>query len=131
MKVSAYTLGKTERISKQKEIDSLFTKGEAFLAFPLRIIYSLEACETASPNKTAILVSVSKRRFKRAVDRNRVKRLIREAYRLNKKSLSDCSFLQGGQLKVAFIYIHKEVLGYQEVEKGMKKAIEELKRHLS
>ena len=79
------TLRKPERLNRKKIIERMFAGGSrSFSLFPLRVVYlpvpDLEA-------QAAILVSVSKRRFKRAVKRNRVKRQIREAYRLNKHLL--------------------------------------------
>lgn len=73
------TLHKTERLDKKKVIDKMFSGGaRSFSVFPLRVVY-LSVEELEAP--VSILVSVSKRRFKRAVKRNRVKRQIREAYR--------------------------------------------------
>ena len=79
------TLHKSERLDKKKVIDKMFSGGaRSFSVFPLRVVY-LPVEELEAP--VSILVSVSKRRFKRAVKRNRVKRQIREAYRKNKHGL--------------------------------------------
>lgn len=92
------TFHKTERIVSQKLIDELFTSGQSksLVAFPLRAVYM----EKAEAETTQVLISVSKRHFKHAVDRNRVKRQIREAYRLNKQLLS-CNH----PLAIAFIWL--------------------------
>lgn len=79
------TLGKKERICGKKPLDTLFN-GEgsrSMSAYPLRMVYRVVARQDASP-QARILVSVPKRLLKHAVDRNRVKRQVREAYRLNK-----------------------------------------------
>lgn len=74
------TLRKSERLDKKKVIEKMFAGGSrSFSVFPLRVVY-LPVEELEAP--VSILVSVSKRRFKRAVKRNRVKRQIREAYRM-------------------------------------------------
>lgn len=79
------TLRKSERLDRKKVIEKMFAGGSrSFSVFPLRVVY-LPVEELEAP--VSILVSVSKRRFKRAVKRNRVKRQIREAYRMNKHGL--------------------------------------------
>lgn len=116
---------KKERLSSEKDIECLFEKGKAFLAFPLRVIfYWEEADEGQAVPDVAILISVGKKKFKHAVDRNRLKRLVREAYRLNKHLLADNPLLLTKRLRLSFVYIHKEKLGFNEIEKSMKKALE-------
>ena len=126
-----YTLKKAERISSRIEIDSLFAKGESFLVFPLRIVYLIIPEGGASLPKTSMLVSVSKKRFKHAVNRNRIKRLVRETFRLNKSSILTNSLLPEQQLKIAFLYIHSEEMGYQDIDKAMRKAVEILNKKIS
>jgi len=72
-----------------------------------------------------ILVSVSKRHFKRAVKRNRVKRQIREAYRHNKKILAE-RVAQDKSLAIAFIWLADELLDSQQVEKSVKRLLEKV-----
>ena len=83
----ANTLHKVERLDKKKIIEKMFAGGSrSFSVFPLRVVYlPVEELEADA----SILISVSKRRFKRAVKRNRVKRQIREAYR-GRKEVSAC-----------------------------------------
>lgn len=88
--------------------------------FPLRVVY-MPTEETSAP--VAVMISVSKRRFKRAVDRNRVKRLIREAYRLNKQPLVDNMTAQKRRLAMAFIYLSNELPDFKTVEARMKVAL--------
>ena len=81
-----YTFPKEEHLCRKKLIDELFGKqGSSFGVYPLRIVWIKSAAPTLAPPQ--VLISVSKRTFKRAVDRNWIKRLIREAYRLNKYRL--------------------------------------------
>lgn len=99
----------------------------SFSVFPLRVVY-LPVEELDVP--VSILVSVSKRRFKRAVKRNRVKRQIREAYRLNKHLLSDA--LSGSQtrLAVALIYLSDELVPSSVIEERMKIALSRIAEKL-
>ena len=119
---------KEERISKQKEIDLLFNEGLSFIAYPLRVIYA-EKPTTEIP--ISILVSVPKKRFKRAVKRNRMKRLIRESYRLNKNELTE--FLQTKEkgLFIAFLYVSNDIHPFATIETAMKKGLNILKEKLS
>ena len=82
-----YTFPKEEHLCRKKLIEELFSKqGSSFGVYPLRIVWIPAPAPTSAPPQ--VLISVSKRTFKRAVDRNRLKRLIREAYRLNKYRLT-------------------------------------------
>ena len=94
---------KKEKLKSKKLIEKLFAEGRAVSVFPLRLIYLKEG-ET---NKVA--VSVSKRNFKKAVDRNRIKRLLREAYRHNKNMLIDNN-VDGYALMI--LYISKDIPDY-------------------
>jgi len=77
-----FTFPKKEKLKSQKLIEKLFLEGKAVTSFPIRLLYLQTDFEDGSKIKTG--VSVSKRNFKKAVDRNCIKRLLREAYRLNK-----------------------------------------------
>ncbi|WP_162428479.1 ribonuclease P protein component [Pontibacter pudoricolor] len=80
-----YTFSKEERLCSKRLITLLFSKGSSFNLYPLRFVFYTEPGTTPAP--TQVVISVSKRHFKRAVDRNRLKRQMREAYRLNKQLL--------------------------------------------
>ena len=81
-----FGLGKRERLKSRKQIDNLFAEGKSFAVFPIRVTYSF--MPTDGDALVQIGVTVSKRNFKKAVDRNRIKRLFREAYRLQKAELA-------------------------------------------
>lgn len=117
-----YTLCKAERLNSKILIGKMFEGGisKSFSIFPIRVVYMpVEQGEASA----SILISVSKRRFKRAVKRNRVKRQIREAYRKNKSILLEC--LQGREqhLAIAFIYLSDELTATAELEEKMKIAL--------
>jgi ribonuclease P protein component len=108
-----YTLGKNQKLKSRKAIEQIFTKGKSFSVFPFRILY-LEA-PASSPLPTAFsslqtAFSVSKRHFKKATDRNRVKRLMREAWRLQKNDLTQK--IKDKNLLVFIIYTGNELPGY-------------------
>jgi ribonuclease P protein component len=117
-----YTLGKTERIKSRKLIDEIFKQGKAFSVFPFRIVY-LQRSEnwvttndqptTTNPLQTGFTVST--RYFKKAVDRNRIKRLMREGYRLQKNNLQEQLAQMHLQLFVFFIYTGNELPEYKMV----------------
>ena len=96
---------KSERIVSQKQIDQLFggNSSHSMAAFPLRVVY-IQQARTDDEPPVKVLISVSKRKFKHAVDRNRVKRQIREAYRLNKHLIFE-KIAPQNQLAIAFIWI--------------------------
>jgi ribonuclease P protein component len=119
------TFKKPERISFQREIDLLFKQGETFISYPLRVIY-LEQ-KPSSGATVSVFVSVSKKRIKHAVKRNRMKRLIKEAYRLNKTALIQYLWNKESGLLIAFLYIGNELCQWKEMEDAMLKAISKLK----
>ncbi len=125
------TLSKRERLSWKRYIDQLFIKGHSFVAFPLRVVFLLlDNNEQDSLSRSSILVSVSKKKFKRAVKRNRVKRLIREAYRIHKHELIETLNSKNKVLFVAFIYMDAELHSFEHIEKSMNKAMQLLKEKL-
>ena len=112
---------KAERISIQREIDLLFSEGTFFTIYPLRVVYVEKKPLSGVP--VSILISVPKKRFKRAVKRNRIKRLIRETYRLNKNALWKSLELSGKRLLIAFVYVGNEVCDFSTLDASMKKII--------
>ncbi len=124
----ANTLYKAERLSRKKVIEKMFAGGSrSFSLFPLRVVY-LPVEELEAP--VSILVSVSKRRFKRAVKRNWVKRRIREAYRLNKQPLLEAVQQNGCRLVVAFIYLSDQLLDSSLIAARMQLALRRIAEDL-
>ena len=117
MSAKALTLKKEERISSRTLIEKLFDGGNSrsMTAYPVRIVYLIES----QPQEAAvkILVSAPKRNLKRAVDRNRVKRQMREAYRKKKHIvLERIDHTSNTTLALAFIWLEKELCSSSDVE---------------
>ena len=117
----ANTLHKVERLDKKKIIEKMFAGGSrSFSVFPLRVVYlPVEELEADA----SILIGVSKRRFKRAVKRNRVKRQIREAYRVNKHELLNVLAERKCRLAIAFIYLSDQLVESSIIEDRMRIAL--------
>ncbi len=124
------TLKKAERLDRKKVIGKMFSGGKesrSFTVFPLRVVYLMEP---ELKSQASILISVSKRSFKHAVDRNRVKRQIRESYRLNKASLVNLLAGKGQQFAIAFIYLSDKLMSTSYIDERMKIALERLQEKL-
>ena len=118
-------LTKPERLCSQKRIDLLFRGGEshALTAYPLRVVYALfdrdedPATRPPADARAQMMVSVPKRWFKRAVDRNRVKRQVREGYRKNKGLiLAPMQAKEAQTVAMAFLWMDKKLLPTADVE---------------
>ena len=109
-----FTFKKEERLSKEKTIQELFDKGSSFYLYPFKVFF-MQNPDAAFPLHQ-ILISVSKKNFKKAVDRNLIKRRIREGYRLNKNLLADRN-----KLLIAYIYSVKEILPSAQIHERLVK----------
>lgn len=118
-----HTFTKSERLNSLTLIEKLFSGGsKSFPAFPLRIVYM--PIEGDGLPTVSLLVSVPKKRFKRAVKRNRVKRQIREAYRMHKALLTTPLEQAGKKAAVAFIWLDNELHDSCEVTEKVKKLLQ-------
>ncbi len=122
-------LCKAERLNSKSTIEELFSgNSKSFSAYPLRIVFMpLEKKENAL---ASIMISVPKKRFKRAVKRNKVKRQIREGYRKNKQELLNVLNEKEHGLAIAFIYLSNEILATNLIEDAIKQILERLKEKL-
>jgi ribonuclease P protein component len=119
-----FSFPKSEHLCGETRISRLFTQGDSFIVYPLRVVYILSA--NMEKENVSVLISVPKKRFKRAVKRNRLKRLIREAYRHNKHQLIDAMVENGKKLHVAFNYVSDEEMDCAMINKKMQQALEKL-----
>ena len=115
------TFARAERLKSRKVIGGLFKGGASLVAYPLRVVWTPLPADFAPDAPSQVSISVSKRLFKTAVARNRLKRQIREAYRLQKAAFYDK--LAGRRMALMLMYIAKEPLSYAEIEAGVRKMI--------
>lgn len=120
------TFCKAERLHGKKPIDELFSGGSgSFLVFPFRVIFM--EVEPTGDYPVAILISVPKKRVRRATKRNLVKRQIRESYRLNKHELACALNTKGKGLAVALIYLSAEILPTVEINRKLKAVLDRIR----
>ena len=116
---------KYERICKESEIQSLFQKGAGFSSYPFRVVFLVRPVGDR-PATCRLLLSVSKKRFHHAIKRNRVKRLIREAWRKNKAKLYEICNRDTISLDVALVYNATVIHTYETMFDKTSKAVNEL-----
>ncbi len=130
----SFTLSKAERINSKIIIDKLFSGGNtAMTVFPLRAIFMVEQADESCADGPSVqmMVSVSKRRLRHAVDRNRQKRQIREAYRLNKCELAEMCAQKGVRVYIAFVSLADEPCTTERIERSMVKLLRKTMEKLS
>jgi ribonuclease P protein component len=108
------TFRKEERLRAKKLIESLFNSGNIVTLSPFRIIW--KKCELKSKYPVQIAISVPKKNFRKAVQRSRIKRRIREAYRKNKHTIYEIFEKKHLQIAAMLIYMASEELPYAEIE---------------
>jgi len=115
------TLGRKERLKSRKKIDLLFREGKVMNLYPLRVTYL-----KTEEQDLQIGVSAGKRYFKKAVHRNKIKRLLREAWRLQKIELLETTRDKQTGLAVFIVYIGKEIPSFSEITFHVKQVIDRL-----
>lgn len=129
-----HTFTKSERLCSQRAIDWLFDgKGTAFSVFPFRVVYKVVPVgdDTADVPLPCLLISVPKKRFHHAVDRNRVKRQVREGYRHQRQPLTDRAQAQRVAVTMGIVYIASHILPTAEVEQRIGIALKRITSHLN
>jgi ribonuclease P protein component len=112
----SHTFSKHERLYKKKDIEELFLKGSYFYLYP----FSVKFTTNNNQDHNAVLISASKRFFKKAIDRNLIKRRFREAYRLNKHLLEKTGF------SISFVYSTKNQHDFGFIQERIVKILEKL-----
>jgi ribonuclease P protein component len=129
-----FTLGKNERLKSRKQIDQLFAEGKSFAVNPFRIYYVIDD-KLSKVNELQFGVGAGAKNFKKAVDRNRIKRLTREAWRLQKNELKEKLKSSGKQLNVFFIYTGKELPDFKTIKDkvaiALKKLLDKIDENIS
>lgn len=128
------TFNKSQHLCGETTISQLFREGKAFLVFPLRVVYRVMprnvvthgSCVRDNRPPVRVLVSVPKKQFKHAVDRNRFKRLIREAYRLQQHELNEALEARGLVMDVAFTAVHNQLPEFDFLKGRMAKILSKL-----
>jgi ribonuclease P protein component len=121
-----FGFGKEEKLKSRKKIDELFLRGKSFTVSPVRVSYQFFHAPDAAILQAG--VTVSKKHFKKAVDRNRIKRLLREAYRLQKNELVEIIKEKGKQGFVFFMYTDKTILSFGIIREAMNKCLLRLQK---
>ena len=113
------TFDKNAKLKSKKAIESLFSEGQSYVSHPIRIVFTAEAAEQY---EMKVGVSVAKKRFKHAVDRNLLKRRIREAYRLNQHLVD----LPEHSVDALFIYTSSKIKDFEVINQSMKEILQKL-----
>jgi ribonuclease P protein component len=125
---SLYSFNKKEKLKSRKQIEALFAEGKFFTIFPLKIFYLLKENDSNFDAKTG--VGVGKRYFRKAVERNRIKRLLREAYRTEKLPLHQFLKNHNIELTLFIMYIDKTLPLFSIIKKEMQVVIQKLIKQL-
>jgi ribonuclease P protein component len=122
-KKNKYSFKKNERLCSKKLIQKLINQGNQFRTFPFFVrFYTIEQANS----KAQILFSVPKKKFKKAVDRNKIKRLCKEAYRLNKSKLYNCLDLKNTKIIISVSYYDSNLANFELVSKKINEIIDKI-----
>ncbi|MDQ3536185.1 MAG: ribonuclease P protein component [Bacteroidota bacterium] len=117
------TFHKSERLCSKKLIKELFDRGSSFFLYPIKVFY----LPSPQGSSNQVIFSVPKRNIKKAVDRNKIKRRLKESYRSNKMLLIDTNDEPKFYL-IAFIYLGKQILPYKEIDDKLKSSLWRLQK---
>ncbi|MEY3209370.1 MAG: hypothetical protein RL064_1401 [Bacteroidota bacterium] len=124
-----FTYQKKDKLKSRKQTQNLFSNGKAIGVFPIKLIYTIEAIDTNGLLQAG--VGAPTRTFRKAVQRNRVKRLLREAYRLEKPSFLTQFSLEHKRINLFFLYGNAEVLPQAEIQNKVRSALALLAQKLN
>ncbi len=123
MENQSFKYNKHQKIKSRKLVENLFSKGKSLLAFPVKLVYSFEKAENATVLSG---IGVSKKYFKKAHDRNYIKRLLRESFRHHQQSITEYSLIHKLRIHFFMLYVHKELPSYEVLQLQMPNILKKL-----
>ncbi|HPR32078.1 MAG TPA: ribonuclease P protein component [Prolixibacteraceae bacterium] len=120
---------KKERLTHKEELDRLYRSGTVFFAYPVKFIIRPVEKEIGIP-LVKVAFSVPKKSIKKAVERNLLRRRMKEGYRQNKALLSDDPAMPEHPVQIMMIYIEKVILDYTAIERGIQKGLKQVKKRM-
>lgn len=121
------TFHRDEKLRSKKSIEELYQNGQSFICYPLRFVYNWSPLPGLETKQVKVLISVPKRNFKKAVDRNLLKRRIREAYRLQKNGFyQQINTKLNISLSIGIHYVGKEIMFFDQIRESMKKGLNKI-----
>ncbi len=117
-----FEFDRTQRLRSRKKIETLFKQGKGFLIFPISVRY----CVREGEGKVGVLITCPKRYHKLAVNRNRVKRLLRENYRLNSEQIRQFAKQQNLSIDFSMTYVDKQVPSFEKIQETVLQILERL-----
>ena len=124
-----FTYQKADKLKSRKQTQHLFSKGQSMNAFPIKLIYTIESIQENGQLQAG--VGAPSRTFRKAVARNKVKRLLREGYRLEKPTFITGTALQGKRVNLFFLYTDATVLSQLEIQEKIKQLLSRLSEKLN
>jgi ribonuclease P protein component len=124
-----YIFKKQEKLCGEIAVTELFQRGASFISYPVRVVWTADPAKEAPSMK--VMMSVPKKKLKHAVDRNRVKRLLREAYRLNKDALIRQVVAQNLNVRMVMVWLPDEVLDFDKVQRKVQDALGKMQKLIS
>jgi len=119
-----FKFSKSEKLHSKKLIDNLFKKGKSFFHYPFKVLHLADTLNALPCNQ--VLITVSAKKFRKATDRNLIKRRIRESYRLNKYQLEE-SIRPDIHLMIGYIYVGNEINPFEVIDSKLKQSLQRLK----
>lgn len=123
------TFKKAERLNSKILIERLFQEANSFQSFPFKVLW-LKNESSEAESSAQILISVPKRKFKNAVQRNKIRRRIKEAYRKNKSELYQYLKTKNRNIALILIYVAPNEIEYKEIEEKINVTLERLEKEV-
>lgn len=126
--IKKFTYNKHQKLKSRKLVDELFTSGKSMLAFPLKVVFTVE--KVAQP-KVLSGIGVSKKHFKKAHDRNYVKRIVRETFRVHKNEIDTFANINNLNLHFFLLFIDKQLPNFEQMNTKMPTILKKIIEHLN